>query len=96
MLPIFAVTAEYLASLPQHSDVILTVLFQHALVVEQSALPLLVPRQESFLLRTTQVVINIVILIGHRTDIVEIRLRVKIMGVTRLCCCEAEGFRQLA
>jgi hypothetical protein len=74
------VTAENLASLPQHSDVILAVLFQHSLVMEHSAFLLFVPRQESFSLGTTHVVIPTVTLIGYRTDIVKIRLPVKIMG----------------
>jgi hypothetical protein len=90
------VTAEYVSSLPKRSDVILTVLYEHELFMEHSALPLLVPRQECFSIRKTHVVIPISTLNGHRTDIVEIRFSVKIMRLPRLYCRDAEGFWQIA
>jgi hypothetical protein len=78
------VTAEYLASLPQHGEVILAVLFQHLLVIEHPSFPLFVPRRESLALGTTHVVITIFTFIGHQTHIAKIRLRVKVMRVPGL------------
>jgi len=74
--------SEYLASLSQDSDIILTVLFQDQFVIKNSLLLTLVPCYKFPSLRYSHLIDSIIRYVENWSDIVQTRICIKIVRIT--------------